>query len=516
MCILVKIEFLGHAGICVSTEQTKIVMDGWFTKNGAFDASWYQFPANHHYMEHDWSDLTAVIVSHEHMDHLDPEFLSCIPKEIPIYIPEYPSPNLFEKIKFLTKKEPKQLSLEKQHSIGDINCQIWTEESPMNQDSIWVFKSNEKSIVNTVDSRVSISQIQSMIDYIGGNPNLLLAQCSGASWFPVVYTQYEPENKIKASEKKKESKLNYVWSITKTLRPEHLAIDAGPPAFLDKEIFYANDDPIFPNPYISKKWLLEKGYKNPVYAPMPGDLLDLEKNNYYENSNIRENFSWENTSDYLKEYAQKMQPHINSVKNRIDKIQNTSFHEKLQEYFEKMFNLNAYFNERISMSVFFDINGPDGGKWIVNFSKKPFFKKYEQDDHYDYKYSFHSKWLKRILYEKLPWEDFFLSLRFVSWRNPDIYNDHLLGLLKFNDESATHAVEIFEKSVSDETLTVTTTNGQKYEIAKFCPHAGASLETGIISEKQIECSLHHYVFDLETGKCTNANCNLKTKKLDSN
>ena len=85
-----------------------------------------------------------------------------------------------------------------------------------------------------------------------------------------------------------------------------------------------------------------------------------------------------------------MQPHINSVKNRIDKIQNTSFHEKLQEYFEKMFNLNAYFNERISMSVFFDINGPDGGKWIVNFSKKPFFKKFEQDDHYDYKYSFHS------------------------------------------------------------------------------------------------------------------------------
>ena len=109
-----------------------------------------------------------------------------------------------------------------------------------------------------------------------------------------------------------------------------------------------------------------------------------------------------------------------------------------------------------------------------------------------------------------------MSLRFVSWRNPDIYNDHLLGLLKFNDESATHAVEIFEKSISDETLTVTTTNGQKYEIAKFCPHAGASLETAIISEKQIECSLHHYVFDLETGKCINANCNLKTKKLDSN
>ena len=95
-----KVEFLGHAGVCISSKQTKIVMDGWFTKNGAFDASWYQLPANHYYMEYDWSDLTAVIVSHEHMDHLDPEFLSGIPKDIPIYIPDYPSSNLYEKIKF--------------------------------------------------------------------------------------------------------------------------------------------------------------------------------------------------------------------------------------------------------------------------------------------------------------------------------------------------------------------------------------------------------------------------------
>ena len=165
------------------------------------------------------------------------------------------------------------------------------------------------------------------------------------------------------------------------------------------------------------------------------------------------------------------------------------------------------------MTVFFDINGPDGGKWIVNFSKKPFFKKFEQDDHYDYKYSFHSKWLKRILYEKLPWEDFFLSLRFASWRDPDIYNDHLLGLLKFNDEPATRAVEIFEKQKSDETIFVTATDGKKYEIQKFCPHTGASLDAGIVTDKQIECLRHHYIFDLETGKCMNAKCDLKTKKL---
>ena len=94
-----KIEFLGHAGICIKTNNSKIVMDGWFTKNGAFDGAWYQFPENHDYMKRDWSDITAAIVSHEHMDHLDPEFLSILPENVPIFIPNYPSPNFQKKIK---------------------------------------------------------------------------------------------------------------------------------------------------------------------------------------------------------------------------------------------------------------------------------------------------------------------------------------------------------------------------------------------------------------------------------
>ena len=69
-----------------------------------------------------------------------------------------------------------------------------------------------------------------------------------------------------------------------------------------------------------------------------------------------------------------MRFYINSLKNRIDEITNKDFHEKLQEHFEKMFNVNTYFNERIDMTVLFDIYGPDGGKWIVNFSQKPYLK----------------------------------------------------------------------------------------------------------------------------------------------
>lgn len=49
-----------------------------------------------------------------------------------------------------------------------------------------------------------------------------------------------------------------------------------------------------------------------------------------------------------------------------------------------------------------------------------------------YRYRFASRWLPPLLAGTVPWEDFFLSLRFhQTWRVPDVYSDHLLGLLNF-------------------------------------------------------------------------------------
>ena len=45
--------------------------------------------------------------------------------------------------------------------------------------------------------------------------------------------------------------------------------------------------------------------------------------------------------------------------------------------------------------------------------------------------------------------------RVIADRKPDVYNDHLLGLLKFNDKLALRAVERFELGLSSETIEVT-------------------------------------------------------------
>src|SRR6266849_400397 len=90
-----QLEFLGHAGFIVAQGKTRAACDPWLSPLGAFHASWFQFPCNHHLWERDYRDLTAVVISHEQQDHLDAAFLSeKIAPGIPVIIPHHPSRSL--------------------------------------------------------------------------------------------------------------------------------------------------------------------------------------------------------------------------------------------------------------------------------------------------------------------------------------------------------------------------------------------------------------------------------------
>jgi len=135
----------------------------------------------------------------------------------------------------------------------------------------------------------------------------------------------------------------------------------------------------------------------------------------------------------------------------------------------------------------------------------------------NYTYRFHSRWLPALVDGSLPWEDFLLGLRLQASRNPDLYNDHLLGLLKFADPEALKAVEDFETAdKSDERITIHS-EGKLYKVSRYCPHAGNDLlNTGeVLPGGILQCLAHHYDFSLETGKCLNSECAaLSVERID--
>lgn len=507
------VEFLGHAGIALTAGGATLLMDGWFSREGAYDASWFQLPANHHLGDRDWSGLAGVIVSHEHLDHLDPAFLRSLPDSKPIYIPSYGSALFPRKIIRTTGRRPTILRTGEAHTLGDIKVRIWVEDSPINQDSVWVFRHAGRSIVHTVDSRLTPAQLDEILQYLGAPPDLLLLQCSGASWFPLVYENYDDASKDARSRRKREQKLSYALSVAKQLTPKTLVICAGPPVFLDPDLRHFNDDPSFPVPSEARDWFRAQGYTGRVETPLPGDGLDLASGQLHEDAAMHGRFSWERTPEYAAEYARAMAPQIAEVYRRADALRTDGLYAAFEQHFRKMLSLSPYFNERVGMTLRFDVEGEQGGVWLVDIGANPAVRRGDPDSPYQYRYRLHARWLKRILLDGVPWEDFFLSLRFSARREPDVYNDHLLGLLKFNDGPSLSAVEQYEKRGSDATITVTTPNGVRYQISKYCPHAGASLEAAPIEGNTITCLNHHYVFDLETGRCLTGNCAIRSQRL---
>ena len=135
-----------------------------------------------------------------------------------------------------------------------------------------------------------------------------------------------------------------------------------------------------------------------------------------------------------------------------------------------------------------------------------------------HEFTFESRWLPPLIDGSTPWEDFLLSLRFDAHREPDLYNDHLLGLLKFAEPKALDAVQSFEGSLRfDERITVQA-DGSSYSVSRYCPHAGNDLlETGeVLPGRILQRLAHHYAFDLETGRCVNGTTSpLSVHKLET-
>jgi UDP-MurNAc hydroxylase len=94
----VYITALGHAGLRVETERAVLVIDPWFDPAGAFQASWFPFPENSHVLSPSLLEPTAIVLSHEHLDHLDPWFLAHVPSSVPLVIPRYPSSAMLDKL----------------------------------------------------------------------------------------------------------------------------------------------------------------------------------------------------------------------------------------------------------------------------------------------------------------------------------------------------------------------------------------------------------------------------------
>ncbi|AGK52765.1 Rieske 2Fe-2S domain-containing protein [Bacillus sp. 1NLA3E] len=515
-----EITYLGHAGFCVETEKTIIIMDPWLSPTGAFEGSWFQFPQNHHlaaYVQEKLNNTNKdryIYVSHEHKDHFDLKFLNSIEnRDFTLIIAKFRRAELRRIFKDYNCKKVISCANEEEVLIKDGSIKVYLIDTEVNRDSSILVKTNTSSFLNLNDCKI-MDRLPEIIKN-EGKVDVFTTQFSGAIWHPTCY-EYSKEQYGKISKKKVRSKFEAVARSIETVKPRLWLPSAGPPCFLDPTLFQLNFEPIniFPRAPEVIGFLKKRLKTMTLETPniMPGDILDVKSGNFIHLS--KERVDEANVESYIKEYAAKFESFFEARKKTYSTIDPQVIWSKLQKELEEKLK-HLHLHKRITVPLYFCLNDQPDKVLRVNFPEKKLeFVKDIQDKQY-YSIRINSWDIARIFDSKLTWEDFMLSFRMKLNREPDIFQALMHGFLINEAEDINPFCEKVLANEFNKERIVVEANGTRYAINRYCPHDGGDLSQGWIAGKQIICPRHRWVFDLNnSGKCTTNDCSIHAFPLE--
>ena len=516
---MATIEYLGHSGISIEHAGNLLICDPWMNPRGAYNASWFQYP------EYPHADLgallapAAVYVSHEHPDHYDPWFLAQLPKSTPMITGRFHKRlvkrNLedlgFETIVELDDFESYEIAPEftVEVAVPTHNC------APHWFDSCAFIQAGDRHIFNLNDANPALELDRLRERRI----DLLLAQASPAIWYPLAYTCYDAARKKELRRARRESAIDSFVTTAIALDPALAIPFAGPPCFFDEalaEHFLVEDSMFATAPVAAERLAAQSSIATEVLKP--GDRLHLEAaGNRAEREPAYADFEYErDRKSYFEAHKQEKQALVAEVLSAIPEAEAGLF-ERFRDHMRPLIKRNPFFVARINIRVLFEVTGPHGGSWVVDFRDVPHDDVVYEHAGEDcpYRFRFESRNIDQVMRGELSWEDLLLSLRFEASRDPDRYNQHLFTFLKMGDHAALQAIvtaEMAMPGVPEDTFELET-GGQRYEVQRFCPHAGSDLTDAELVDGRIVCPGHRWHFEIGSGTCAESNYKIYCRRI---
>jgi UDP-MurNAc hydroxylase len=507
-----KTVFYGHACLKLEGPGGGVLMDPWFSRDGAFYRTWFQFPENRPLLDRALTGTRAICVSHNHADHLDPSVLEqacAADPTLRIHVPRYGTGFLLQRVAktaaAIADRFVEHAAWEAFEAAG-ASIFFVPEEAPGSVDSALVARFPDgRALVNLNDSRLSSDQLKRIRELVG-RVDVLALQCSGASEYPVCY-DYPLEKKSELARKKRADKFALCREIIDVLRPERLLFFAGPPAFLDPKLAALDlpgEDSVFPDQLEALRHFQKERPDIAArgYLAMPGETLDDAILFARADLSQPRLDAYARKPEYLREYAAR----------RADLPPfdwGTAPDEAaLKGYFARMAVLSRYMSDAIGGPVTFAARQADGTEvpWTVDFASRQ--ARPGRDEAALYVLTFPAACLHDLISGKSTWDDVFLSLRMTFSERTDRFIMHLKTVLRYMDPALFSAVETYERAMHGETVDtfeLATPRG-RYRVQRLCPHAGTDLESHgrVGADGTITCLAHRFCFDLESGECLNA------------
>ncbi len=517
-----QLTFLGHAGFCVETRESIVVMDPWLSPEGAFDGAWFQFPRNHHLAPfvldrlQDSTKERFVYISHEHQDHFDRSFLSRLNcRDLTFLVPRFQRAALRSALADFRPKQVIACAHGQKVAIPGGEVTMYLEESGLNRDSAVLLKAEGESFLNLNDCKL-YDELPAIVKNEGAI-TVFACQFSGATWHPICY-DYSPEEYETISCKKIVSKFETVARAIEAVNPEVYLPCAGPACFLDPTLMHLNFESInvFPRAAKFLDYLSHRltGALTKALDIAPGDVLDVDSAELITRGKERPAES--EIEDYIGAYAGQYSAWFSEQQRELSRSELDSLLERLRLELER--KLAAFFlHDRVRVPLYVGFSDVCAPMLSIDFAARSVREMpgVPGDNYYSLKAP---AWqVARILDGRITWEDFALTFRMRLNRSPDVYQTLIQGFLLMEPEDmnwfCSRVLEIEQRGKR----VIVEAGGTRYSIDRYCPHGGADLTQGWSDEGRFwMCPRHRWQFALDRGgQCLTSNASIHAVCLES-
>ena len=495
-----RLTFLGHAGWFAQTRHGSVLCDPWFTP--AYFGSWFPFPRNDGLDPAVLGEVDYLYVSHLHRDHFDPAWLARnVNKEARVLLPEFGIDLLARELESLGFRNLVRTTNGERLDLDGLGVTVFAMTSPADGplgDSAIVLDDGSARVLNQNDARPGdLDALRA-----AGPFDAQLLQFSGAIWFPIAY-DFPPEEKERLARNKRADEMARAQRFIEAVGARHVFPCAGPPCFLDPDLFALNDfdrDPanIFPDQRVFLERLAATGVDN-AHLVVPGSVVDLAGGDcsvrHPDETVLREPFAGKRA--YLEEYQRDWSGWLESERASWAR----PGHDLVKEvgaWFDPLLERAPITSAGIAGNVVIDV-GADDANLCIDFVESQV--RVWRGEPYVYKVDVDRALIEALVDDHVEdWvNSLFLSCRFTAHRDGP-FNEFVMTFFKALSPERIGYVERCHRAARRRTDEFFERDG--WRIERWCPHRQADLTRfGEIADGVLTCSLHHWRFDLETGRC---------------
>ncbi len=496
--------FLGHVGFFVETRGGSVLCDPWFTP--AYFGSWFPFPRNDGLDPTAFSAPDYLYVSHLHRDHFDPEWLGRhVDKRTRVLLPEFGVPFLERELRAIGFRRFVRTRHGEPFDLDGLSATILAFTSPADGplgDSLLVLDDGTARVLDQNDARPGDPEMLRAL----GPFDAQIVQFSGAIWYPITY-DFPPELKHRLASEKRVNQMARARQYIEWIDATHVFPCAGPPAFLDDALVALNDfdrDPanIFPDQMVFLDALRDAGIERAELI-VPGTVVELDSAacSVTHPDADASTKPFVDKAAYIDDYRHDWGPwldeeHASWSHGRRDLV------AEIGEWFEPLMRRAPITSAGIAGNVVLDVGEP-GADVCIDFVESEVRPWKGAHEPYMYKADVDRRLIEALLERHVEdWvNSLFLSCRFVLHRpDPANFNEFVMTFFKaLSNERIAYVERSYRerRELADEFF-----ERDGWRIERFCPHRQADLTRfGEIDDGVLTCSLHHWQFDLATGRC---------------